>query len=523
MNAQLYVCNASEPWRSRQRWDFKATGPSVITLSSSGEVLQVQLPSPSLATTCPTETNASCWNLIVGPAAAALQFTLIPSSKQLVVASAGAVHGLCMTNSNSGTVSDSNGYLANVFLTECSTAAAKASSWELNGTTIRSPVPKSSAQCLDVGSAGSSGDLGFEFKLKPAATLEKQAFHSDKWVSWGGSVIQDPDTKKFNMFAAVFEDGKGLDAWMSNSEIMHLVADTPSGPFKPTTNGNKSDGVIVIAEAHNPTIIRASDGTYLLFSIGHSPFLTSASLDGPWAKVRFPTCNNPTPLVIPERPEVYVYCHGGPDENHWGSSVGMTWTPHWASGIWHTASNNTDDIHGGGKDLIGHPVEDPFAWYAPSTNPNAPGSFHLLGHGFRMGMVNNSDGAPRIRGHGTTASTGSGAPCCLCPAPVCVKPLSCCKTPDPRSYNGYGAYANAPTPFGPWHFQEARVVYNGHVELTNGKSLGKLGRRERPHLLLNKQGVPTHLYNGVCLGDDGYNQNSAGHDHCFTFVQEIGQ
>jgi len=230
------------------------------------------------------------------------------------------------------------GYLANVFLTECSTASTKASSWELSGSTIRSAVPKSSAQCLDVGSAGSGGDLGFEFQLLPAATLETQAFHSEKWVSWGRSVIQDPDTKKFITFAAVFEAGKGLDAWTWNSEIMHLIADTPSGPFKPTTNGNKSDGVIVGAEVHNPTIIRASNGTYLLFSIRHSPFLASASLDRPWA-----SCNNLSPLVI----------------------------------------------------------------------------------------------------------------------------------------------------------------------------------AGRPRLLLNKQGVPTHLYNGVCLGDDGYNQNSTGPNHCFTFVQEI--
>ena len=26
--------------------------------------------------------------------------------------------------------------------------------------------------------------------------------------------------------------------------------------------------------------------------------------------------------------------------------------------------------------------------------------------------------------------------------------------------NGYGVYANAPTAFGPWSFQEARVVYD---------------------------------------------------------------
>jgi len=41
--------------------------------------------------------------------------------------------------------------------------------------------------------------------------------------------------------------------------------------------------------------------------------------------------------------------------------------------------------------------------------------------------------------------------------------------------------------------------------------------------LLLKDGVPTHLYNGVCLGAGtiGFNQNVTGPDHCFTFVQEI--
>lgn len=66
------------------------------------------------------------------------------------------------------------------------------------------------------------------------------------------------------------------------------------------------------------------------------------------------------------------------------------------------------------------------------------------------------------------------------------------------------------------------MAYTSRVELTNGKSLGTLGRRERPHLLL-KDGVPTHLYNGVCLGTGatGFGQNVTGPDHCFTFVQEI--
>jgi hypothetical protein len=53
----------------------------------------------------------------------------------------------------------------------------------------------------------------------------------------------------------------------------------------------------VQAEAHNPKIVRANDGTYLLFSIGHSPFLASPSLNGPWHAVNFTHCNNPAPLV----------------------------------------------------------------------------------------------------------------------------------------------------------------------------------------------------------------------------------
>jgi hypothetical protein len=60
--------------------------------------------------------------------------------------------------------------------------------------------------------------------------------------------------------------------------------------------------------------VRASDGTYLLFSIGRSPLLAStAGLMGPWRRVPFTSCNNPAPLVVPHREEIYVYCHGGPD------------------------------------------------------------------------------------------------------------------------------------------------------------------------------------------------------------------
>ena len=89
---------------------------------------------------------------------------------------------------------------------------------------------------------------------------------------------------------------------------------------------------------------------------------------------------------------------------------------------------------------------------------------------------------------------------------------------------GLGGYASAPTAFGPWSFQEAAAVYDGDMRLSDGSRL-VLGRRERPHLLLDAQQRPAYLYNGVCpagrgsLDIAGILANESG--HCFTAVQKI--
>ena len=69
---------------------------------------------------------------------------------------------------------------------------------------------------------------------------------STTYVSWGGSVVQDEVTEQFHMFASVFGGGKALVTWQTNSVIMHLLAPTPMGPFKPTADGPKQDGIIVL-------------------------------------------------------------------------------------------------------------------------------------------------------------------------------------------------------------------------------------------------------------------------------------
>lgn len=502
VNAQLYICNGSSPYAERQRWVLSTQGGALVS-AATGRPLRLQVPSPNHATTCPTEADAACYNVVLSPSrrpagTEELHFAPHRSGEKLRVSSSaqdsGAI-GLCLADSDAV----SKGYLPNVFLTNCTNPAAR------NWTTSQHSDGGSSfiaqnKQCLDVGSAGSAGDLGVEFTLLPAAPAARQAFNSKLYASWGGSVIRAPDNDvqagdaPYHMFAAVFANHTGLGMWGSKSEIMHLVSNTPTGPFHPSSDGLKLDGIVVTPEAHNPTIVRANDGTYLLFSIGKESLLASKSLSGPWRPVSwYRGCNNPAPVVTPGSDAIYVYCHGGPDKQHWGASIGMVWAPHWNSSQWQNGGllNVTGDLHGGGKDLIGHPVEDPFVWYASSSlgghNGLGRGPYHMIMHGFRMGMVNRT----------------------------------CANVSPGDAGNAYGAYATAPSPFGPWAFQEARVAYTATVHFSDGTSTC-LDRRERPHLLLNDKGLPTHLYNGVCpKGNKNGGQKVWEPNHCYTMVQKI--
>ena len=157
-----------------------------------------------------------------------------------------------------------------------------------------------------------------------------------------------------------------------------------------------------------------------------------------------------------------------------GASVGLKWADSWNSSVWKDAANNTEDLLDDGKSLFNHPVEDPFAWHSN-------GSFHLLAHGFRMGMVN------------ATA---------------------------PQRGDAYGVYARAQSPFGPWIFQEAAVAYGNEMKFDDGSTI-VLQRRERPHLLLGEDGAPLFLYNGVCPFGNVYGKGGTQPNHCFTTVQKI--
>ena len=134
-------------------------------------------------------------------------------------------------------------------------------------------------------------------------------------TSWGGTVIRAPQAVGYHMFVAEMVNGCGMQTWATNSIIRHAVAAHPEGPYTAAE-------VVMPPFAHNPTAIRAPDGTYLIYHIGcgtlnkgNKPctdcadgasgptckgtgeavacnstttnILYSQSLDGPWEQVRY--------------------------------------------------------------------------------------------------------------------------------------------------------------------------------------------------------------------------------------------
>jgi hypothetical protein len=70
-----------------------------------------------------------------------------------------------------------------------------------------------------------------------------------------------------------------------------------------------------------------------------------------------------------------------------------------------------------------------------------------------------------------------------------------------------------------WSFHPQNA-YNNNVTLTAGSSW-RLSRRERPKLILDASGNPTHLVNGVSRR--GAANGCKDGDHSFTFIQPIAQ
>lgn len=104
-----------------------------------------------------------------------------------------------------------------------------------------------------------------------------------KWSYWCNSVIPGPDGKE-HMFACRWLESspKGHMQW-PHSQLVHAVADKPTGPFTVVQE---------IGPGHNAEVYQAKDGTYVVYVI--DACYTSKNLDGPWvkSKLEFDTRGN---------------------------------------------------------------------------------------------------------------------------------------------------------------------------------------------------------------------------------------
>ena len=80
-------------------------------------------------------------------------------------------------------------------------------------------------------------------------------------------MLHAPEDGKYYMWAASMVNNCTLDAWMTNSEVVLAVSQTPLGPFEKVKT-------IVPPWAHNPQAIRAPDNSsksgyvYALYTLG---------------------------------------------------------------------------------------------------------------------------------------------------------------------------------------------------------------------------------------------------------------
>lgn len=143
-----------------------------------------------------------------------------------------------------------------------------------------------------------------------------------QWSYWCISGFQGSDGR-YHMYACRWpsDDRRGHGAW-PESEVVYALGDKPTGPFTCQ---------YTIGKAHNAEVVRLKDGTYAIFRIGDT-FYVSDKPEGPWKLcdrkitldhngMRSENVDNPTftyrkdgsLIMIPRHGGVYLSPSGAPE------------------------------------------------------------------------------------------------------------------------------------------------------------------------------------------------------------------
>jgi hypothetical protein len=305
--------------------------------------------------------------------------------------------------------------------------------------------------------------------LAPVDPAEGRNGLAQNSSSWGGSVVADDDGL-FHLFYARFELGCGLSMWTNNSVCVHATAPSPLGPFVDAD-------ISLPVFCHGPKVVRASDGTWLLFHIGSAVDPVSRMCDcaaNGGSEAACAPCPNPSGRDPGDGRGFVTFAHA--------RDPAGPWTP-WGAPVLEPA--------GGWEGWLSN----------PSPWPRADGSILLA---FRAVASNSSPGGEL----GNVEMVG------LAVAPawnatyerVVATPIA--KGEDPMVYvdtrgNGHvlthpncghgHSFARGPA-LTDWIAAPEAVTCT--FAWVNG-TVVTVARRERPHLYFDAGGVPRVLYSGV--------------------------
>ena len=115
---------------------------------------------------------------------------------------------------------------------------------------------------------GASERLANPFADRWQAAPNHAALKMPGWIVWCGSAIRGDD-RRYYLFASRWPEKAGMNRWVTHSEVVVAVADSPVGPYQfervvlPARGPKFWDGRMT----HNPTILRHA-GQYVMFYIG---------------------------------------------------------------------------------------------------------------------------------------------------------------------------------------------------------------------------------------------------------------
>jgi hypothetical protein len=384
----------------------------------------------------------------------------------------------------------------------------------------------------------------------------REKFASGENIStWGAPILFDEKSKKWHGWASEMMHGCGINAWETNSQIVHLTAAAPTGPFV-------REGVFAPPFAHEPDVVRDQDGKWVMtYSAYNSVSAVVAGQGYDAAKLAAAVCTNcsngASPpqgspgcpfqrgrpasmghamvqmLAIadsPDGPWHQVELHGLTAGWDWntaltigtdGSAValirgGMSWhaSNYSDNTTWHAVGTNASGTHKVEGPQWPTGVEDPYIW------TDGKGVLHALAHAFSpfFGVhafvhpedmpTEWTDASEVLKVRATVGCSQSPFPPSFCNSFECMVLILCLKTRSDLSQWTLGG-----------------VAYGNEVNFTDRGTFA-FSRRERPHLIW-KEGesaagglTPIGLSNGV---EYGRLANTAGDDTIFTLVQQLQQ